>query len=167
VHSAVFDFPSDWYELDFGKRSELVNGEIWLHEMDDLDPLYRSEDIEFLHSLPEYDTLKTPEGNILFSHYAYPNLSGFRKGFYLQEKEFRSHFDFMKEKDCEISFTGHAHVRGFYTVSPGHFRHHNYRKLILDSFPVCIGIHPVTSQTKRGGFCIFDTDRFHLQAIKS
>lgn len=166
-HSAVFGFPSDWYELDFGQRSGLVNGEIWLHEMDDLDPLYRSEDIEFLRSLPEYHILKTPGGNILFSHYAYPNLSGFRKGFYVQEEEFRPHFEFMKEKNCEIGFTGHAHVRGFYTVSPGVFRHYNCRKLKLDTFPVCIGIHPVTSHKKRSGFCIFDTDSYHLQAIKS
>lgn len=166
-HSAVFDFPSNWYELDFQKKSELVNGEIWLHEMDDLDPLYCSEDIAFLHSLPEYHILKTPEANILFSHYAYPNLSGFRKGFYIQEKEFRQHFGFMKEKRCDIGFTGHAHVRGFYTVAPDHFRHYNYGKLKLKTFPICIGIQPVTSHKKRSGFCIFDTDSFQLQAIKN
>jgi len=32
--SAIFDFPSNWYELDFRKKSELVNGEIWLHEIE-------------------------------------------------------------------------------------------------------------------------------------
>lgn len=166
-YSAVFDFPSNWYELDFQKKSELVNGDIWLHEMDDLDPLYRSDDIEFLYSLPEYYILKTPKANILFSHYAYPNLSGFRKGFYIQEKEFRHHFSFMKEKNCDIGFTGHAHIRGFYTVSPDNFRHYNYCKLKLKAFPVCIGIHPVTSHKNRSGFCIFDTESFQLQAIKS
>lgn len=166
-HSAVFDFPSDWYEMDHRERVRLANGEIWLHETDDLDPLYRAGDLEFLRSLPEYHILNTPGGNILFSHYAYPNLSGLKQGFYIQEKEFRSHFDFMEQKGCNTGFTGHAHVRGFYVVTPGHFRHYRYRRYQLDTFPVCIGVHPVTSHKKRSGFCIFDTDSFQLQAIKS
>lgn len=165
-NSAIFDFPSNWYELDFRKKSELVNGEIWLHEIDDLDPLYRNEDIEFLNTLPEYHVMETGRGNILFSHYVFPNISGFKKGFYIEEKEFRRHFDFMKEKKCEISFAGHAHVRGFYTVTPQIFKHYRYRKLKLKSSPVCIGIPPVTRHKNRSGFCIFDSERFEIQAIK-
>ena len=40
----------------------------------------------FLASLPTFEVLHTPDYNILFSHYAYPNLSGFVKGFYSKGK---------------------------------------------------------------------------------
>ncbi len=164
--SNVFSFPDNWYELDFKEKLVLADDRIWLHEIDDLDPLYSNGDIEFLQKLPEYHILKTSDHNILLSHYAFPNLSGFEKGFYIQEKDFSGHFDFMKGKDCSLSFTGHAHVRGFYTVTPKKFRHYRYRKLQLKEFPVCIGVHPVTRHKKRSGFCIFDIDKSILQAVK-
>ena len=58
-NSAVFDFPDNWYDLDYQQRSELGKNEIWLHEEDDLNPLYTIEDIEFLRSLPEYYILNS------------------------------------------------------------------------------------------------------------
>ena len=60
--------------------SILKGMETWEHEKD-LDPGYSKEDISFLATLPFYETLSTPGGNLLFSHYAYPNLSGLVKGF--------------------------------------------------------------------------------------
>lgn len=60
-NSAVFDFPGNWYDLDYQQRSELGKNEIWLHEEDDLNPLYTTEDIEFLRSLPEYYILNSWE----------------------------------------------------------------------------------------------------------
>ena len=45
---AVFDFPDIWYDLDYRQRSELGKYEIWLHEEDDLNPLYTIEDFEFM-----------------------------------------------------------------------------------------------------------------------
>lgn len=164
--SDIFNFPDNWYEMEFKEKLKLTDGQIWLHEIDDLDPLYSNGDIEFLQSLPEYHILKTSVCNILFSHYAFPNLSGFKKGFYIQEREFSRHFEFMNEKDCTLSFTGHAHVRGIYTVTRHQFRHFRYRKLQIKEFPVCIGIHPVTRHKKRSGFCIFDVEQSVLQAVK-
>ena len=42
--------------------------ETWQHDLD-LDPGYSEEDISFLATLPFYEILNTPTGNILFSHY--------------------------------------------------------------------------------------------------
>lgn len=166
-NSAVFDFPGNWYDLDYQQRSELGKNEIWLHEEDDLNPLYTREDIEFLRSLPEYYVLNYNGFNILFSHYVYPNLAGFKKAFYFHEAEFKPHFEFMENHDCRISFTGHTHIKGFYTVSRGHFKKYRYKNLSLKTFPICIGIHPVTNHNNRSGFCKFDTERSMLQAIRS
>lgn len=166
LESDIFDFPDDWYEMDYRDKQERAGGQVWIHELDDLDPLYMKSDLEFLSSLPEYRVLETGTRRILLSHYVFPNLSGFQKGFYMQEKEFLSHFGFMKEKNCEISFTGHAHVRGIYTATIQHFRHYRYKPLLVNEFPVCIGIMPVTRQLRRSGFCIFDSERSVIEAVK-
>ena len=97
-HSAIFDFPPGWYDMAPRQQSEQTNDELWLHA-DDLNPGYSDADIAFLTSLPEYAILNTPGINILLSHYAYPNLSGFKKGFYSWEREFGPHFEFMQRNN--------------------------------------------------------------------
>ena len=166
-HSAIFDFPQNWYDLDYYQHLEMSNGKIWLHEENDLNPLYSNDDIAFLRSLPEYYILESPEGNILFSHYAYPNLSGFQKKFYSTGADFDPHFKFMENNNCNLSFTGHAHISGFYVVTRESFKQYRFNKVKLKAFPVCLGILPVTSQENRNGFCIFDTESLFFKAIRS
>ncbi len=164
-HSATFDFPPDWYEMDPGERLALGKDELWFHD-NDLDPGYSQDEVDFLSTLQEYCVLDTPDYNILLSHYAYPNLSGFSKKFYTWEKEFRAHFDFMQNLGCSVGFTGHAHPRGFYRVTPDGFRHFSYRALEISKFPSILGIPPVTRHKHRRGFCIFDTASRKVQIIK-
>ncbi len=140
----------------------LKGRETWPHELD-MNPGYSEEDIRFLASLPRYEILPTPAGNILFSHYVYPNLSGFVKGFYYLEKEFEEHFAFMKKHECSLCFTGHAHPRGFYRVIPGRFKQYRYRSIKITTFPSLIGIPPTTRHKHRSSFCIFDTNSLRLQ----
>jgi predicted phosphodiesterase len=144
---------------------ELAGKETWPHE-DDLDPGYSEDDIEFLGTLPGFAILNTPKFNILFSHYAFPNLSGFVQGFYSWEKEFSQHFEFMQQNDCSLCFTGHAHPRGFYIVHPDRFKQYRYRGIKISDFPAIVGIPPVTRHKHRTGFCIFDTDQLVIRAHK-
>lgn len=144
---------------------EIKAQETWQHEHD-LNPGYSKEDISYLLSLPTYEVLHTPDFNILFSHYAYPNLSGFVKGFYRRKKEFESHFSFMQEHQCSLGFTGHAHPRGFYKVQSHGFRQYGYRRILLSSLPAIIGISPVTRNDHLSGFCIFDTHKRRLQVLR-
>ena len=141
------------------------NEEYWNHE-EDLDPGYSEEQIAFLASLPIHRVLSTPTYGILLSHYVSPNLSGLIKGFYTQAKEFRPHFQWMQKTNCDLGFTGHAHARGFYTVTHTRFKQYGYRSLQLDDFPEIVGIPPVTRHKNRTGFCIFDTDSSLLQVFK-
>ncbi|MDA3822440.1 MAG: metallophosphoesterase family protein [Bacteroidales bacterium] len=166
-NSNVFKFPDDWYDLDHSQRRNLVGDEIWLNEENELDPLYTKEDIEYLNSLPEYLVLKNEACNILFSHYVYPNLAGFKKGFYTTGKEFEQHFGYMDTLKCGISFTGHTHVNGFYTVTPGKFKQFRFTKTVLQQFPVSVGVPPVANNSKRRGFCIFDTESSILTAHRA
>ena len=164
-HSDIFHFPENWYELPPQKQAELSGGAIWLHD-DELATNYGKDDLDFLLAIPEFVILETPEFNILLSHYAFPNLSGFKKGFYSREKEFKSHFDFMQEHKCSLSFTGHAHPRGFYMVQPDRFKQYRYKGMKMSSFPTMVGIPPVTRHKHRRGFCIFDTDSKMLRIYR-
>jgi predicted phosphodiesterase len=144
---------------------ELKGQETWPHQQD-LDPGYSEADISFLATLPFYEILPTPAGNILFSHYVYPNLSGFVKGFYYEAKEFQEHFAFMLEHKCSLCFTGHAHPRGFYKVRPKGFKQYRYRGIKITSFPAVIGIPAATRHENRSSFCIFDTNSLRLQVLR-
>jgi len=139
--------------------------EYWPHE-EDLEPNFSEEDLAFLGALPPYAVVPDRDYNILLSHYIDPNLSGSIQGFYSVGKEFVSHFGLMEQLDCKLGFTGHTHVRGFYTVSPERYRQYRYRRLQLKDFPVVVGIPPVTRNHMRSGFCIFDTSTKLLQVIK-
>lgn len=166
-HSPAFGFPSDWYELEYRQRRILAQNEIWLHEENDLDPLYTSEDIQYLRTLPEYHVMKdTGNHNLLFSHYVWPNLSGFVKKFSIIPGEFGPHFEFMSSLGCSVSFTGHSHVRGYTMAFPRYFADYRYGRRRLETFPVIVGIPPVTSHKNRSGFCIFDTARPLLRVVR-
>ena len=144
---------------------EMKDQETWQHELD-LDPGYNEKDISFLASLPANEIIQTPDLSILFSHYVYPNLSGFVKGFYSTSKEFQAHFSFMQEHNCKLSFTGHAHPWGFYRVESRAFKFYRRRAIKITSFPALIGIPPATRHEHRSSFCIFDTDSLRLQVLR-
>lgn len=144
---------------------ELKGQETWQHELD-MDPGYGDEEKSYLAALPFYERLDTPAGNILFTHYACPNLSGFVKGFYNTELDFRPHFSYMKKLDCKLGFMGHAHPPGYIKVSPRGFRHYRFRSIRIKSSPTIIGVPPATRQSHRSSFCIFDTISRKLQVLK-
>lgn len=164
--SPLFEYPSDWYNLDHQERKKLGKGEIWLHEEDDLDPLYSREDKEYLAALPEYRVLNDNNLSLLLSHYIYPNLSGIQKRFYTKSSEFTSHFEFMKQHNCAISFHGHTHHQGISVAGAGYIRHYRFVKLRLDEFPMSLGIPPVAGNHFLSGFCIFDAGSKELRAIR-
>lgn len=163
---SFFDYPEDWYGLNYHERHRQANDTLWLHEENDLNPLYKDEDIEFLNSLPEYTVLDIGGFNVLFTHYFFPNISGLKKEFYTYKDEYERHFSFMKKLDCTISFSGHAHVRGFTFATERKFRQYRYKKMNLKPGYISIGLPPITSLNKRNGFCIFDTNEMSIQVVK-
>lgn len=165
-HCSFFKFPKNWYQLNYHQRHKLANDTLWLHEENDLNPLYKSKDLEYLKSLPEYSVLETPDSNILFTHYVYPNISGLKKEFYTYGDEFHQHFDYMKGKDCTISFTGHSHTKGFYIATEKTFKQYKYKKKQVPNRLSCIGISPITSSGKRSGYCIFDSFEHNIQVVR-
>ncbi|MFZ5939751.1 MAG: metallophosphoesterase family protein [Bacteroidota bacterium] len=164
--SPLFEFPEDWYALDYPERKKQSDGNIWLHEEDDLDPLYSREDKEYLGSLQEYQVIKCGEFSVLLSHYVYPNLFGIHKRFYNDRAEFSAHFEYMEKQNCALSFHGHTHHQGISVAGTGYLRHYRFVKLRLNEFPVCVGIPPVAGNHFQSGFCIFDSGSNELRAIR-
>jgi len=161
-----FEFPQNWYELDYLQRRKLVDGEIWLHEEHDLNTNYTSKDIEYLKSYKEFEILRTNNDNILFSHYAFPNISGIKKEFFAYKFQFHPHFKFMDDNNCKISFISHEHTKGFYTVTKNKYKQYGYENLRLNDEQICVGLPPITGQQNRNGFAIFDLETQLLQIKK-
>jgi len=168
--SGIFDFPENWYRLDYQERLKLSANTLWLHEENDLNPLYTHDDLEYLRSLKQYSVYSFSDKNILFSHYLFPNISGIQKAFYSSIDEFREHANFMNSLGCVLGFNGHTHVRGYYTVTNGEFNQYRYKKQQLyhnlANEPQIIGIPPISSHQKRNGFCIFDLNEFFIEVVK-
>jgi hypothetical protein len=144
----------------------LANDTLWLHEENDLNPLYKEDDIEYLKSLPEYSVFNTSKSKILFTHYMYPNISGMKREFYTYRDEFKQHFQYMDALDCSVSFTGHTHIKGFFVATRKKYKQYRYKKFELKDSPICIGIPPITNLNKRNGFCIFDLNDSSIRVIK-
>lgn len=163
-----FDYPDNWYLLDYHERHRLGANVLWLHEEYDLNPLYKEEDLEFLRTLPETVIIENADCRILISHYVYPNIAGLKKEFYTYGDEFKQHFEFMNTNGCQLSFTGHSHMKGFFKAYNNHFKTYRYIRKVIpsDGGPVCIGIPPVTSHGKKSGIAFFDTDNFEFQVVR-
>lgn len=164
--SSIFDYPENWHQLDYQVKKKMAMDKIWLHEENDIDPLYSGEDLEYLRSLPEYVVMSTTMGNILFSHYVYPNLSGAGKSFFTYADEFKKHFEFIQEKNCKVSFFGHTHIIGLLKVMPKSIKNLGFRKAASLSANNAISVPSIALNGKRNGFCIFDVKEEKVQSFR-
>lgn len=161
-----FNYPQNWYQLDYYQRKSMAGDLLWLYDDNELNPLYTSDDINYLKSLPQYAISNYSGINIMFSHYCFPNISGVKKEFYTYHDEYLRHLKFMESHNCTLSFTGHLHPKGFYTVSHNSYKHFRFKEIRLNPVTTIIGVCPVTSQEKSNGFCIFDSAELSIQVIK-
>ncbi len=165
-HSRVFEYPDDWYEMDIETRNRISGEKLWMHE-DDLDPGLGGDELDYLSGLPEFQSLELDGNLIMFSHYAYPNLSGMKKEFYTWKDEFNEHFEMMNDLNCKIAFAGHAHPEGMYRVVKNKISHIPFDKWIkLKKLPVLFTVPAVNREGNRSGFCLLDTEFNELSAVR-
>ena len=161
-----FEYPENWYSMDYHERKAFSENKLWLYERNELDPLYTHADIEYLQTLSEIYVLQKPDQNILFSHYIFPNMAGLLQGFYYLEHEYKRHFEFMDKFDCRYSFSGHLHPKGLYVATQYEIVEKGFsRQYILDEKANII-VPPVTGKKIGNGFCIFDTDAGWVKALR-
>ncbi|MDZ7740734.1 MAG: metallophosphoesterase family protein [Bacteroidota bacterium] len=96
------DLPEDWFELPEDKQFESSSGMLWAY--DDHEPDILQKNLEYLQTLRDYDCLDADGSRIMFSHYPFPDLTGFRSRFIGFAEELNDHFDFMQRKKCRLGF---------------------------------------------------------------
>ena len=165
-NSPDFIFPENWFELDYFEKKAIARGRVWLYQENELPALYSHEDLEFLSQKKEIETVEIDGLKILFTHFAYPNLTGSEKSFYFDAFDFAPHFGLMKKMGCEISFMGHAHPSGIMYFSQSDSFRNRFKKISLPSEPVCIVAPSITQSGIKNGFLVFDTGKLEIEAVK-
>ncbi|MFC1729715.1 metallophosphoesterase family protein [candidate division KSB1 bacterium] len=166
VNSPLFEYPTDWYQMEYIHRREVSKGLVWLYEDEEAYTGLTEEDKHFIAELPEFFILNSTLGNILFTHYIYPNLIGSMKTFHFDCDDFSDHMDYMRTSNCEISMAGHAHTEGFDIITNDSQNCYPYKKRIIIEKRCCIIVPAIVKTNKWNGFLIFDTETSEAEAIR-
>jgi predicted phosphodiesterase len=154
------------FEIDIKERKEYYKDQIWLYTEESQDNDLEDNDIQYLRNLSEYETLQTKETNLLFSHYIFPNLSGFTKELFFRKNEMVKHFEFMKNLNVNISFSGHAHVEGALLFSNGKKRFIQKGTHIVNRDAETIIVGPTIANGKNRQYVMtFNTENFAFETI--
>ena len=165
-----FDFPEDWYDLDYPTRKKLSDaaegGGVWLYENDELSPLISDGNRDYIESLPEYAIKDYGNYKILFSHYAFPDPTGSLRWEAVEPKQLAEHFAFMKQHNCLYAFSGHDHFEGIKIFSNDFVEEIPFGgKYTLPDAPAWLHIPTVSNGTFKNGFAIYDAESKEIEAI--
>lgn len=125
-----------------------------------------TDSTEFLNNLPEYYIETAHNFRILFSHFTYPDLTGSTMIVPETKKELKSHFNFMKRKNCLLGFLGHTHINGYASSSGNYVRFKEFGFTKIAKKQQIIFGPAIVKDGNRSGFMIFDSIKFELSIIR-
>ena len=161
-HKAGFDYPKNWYKLDYWRRNELAGGKVYLYEGNELSPLLTREDEEYIKGLPEYLVASFGAVKALLSHWIYPDFSGSMTSNPEKLGDYAEHLRFMERHNCILSIQGHDHERVL-SFSPEEVRELPLGSTVeLASEPQGFICPCVANGTFPNGVMVLDTDRMEL-----
>lgn len=163
-NSSFFDYPLDWYQMDFQTRNEKALGKMYLYENNELATLLSSRNYEFLKSLPEYVVKQCEDHAILCSHYAFPDCTGCAIWTPSDPVELIDHFNFMQQEKCLYAFSGHDHVEGLVLFTPNEKYNSDFGSVSLLPKKTWINGPAVVRGTTYNGFMIYDSIHKQLTA---
>ena len=164
-YKADFDYPKNWYDLQFQKRKKLSKGRIWLYEDHDLPLHLNKKNISFLEKLNEFQIASFHGLKILFSHYSFPDLSGSCTNFVKLHEQIRDHLIFSRANGSAIGFSGHRHVEGVLVGNSNSLQEHSFPDIITLEKDTWIDGPAVCRGKKQNGFIILDTNKLELELI--
>lgn len=173
-HVNGFRFPENWYHLAPEEKTAASKGRVWNYS-DDYEVSLTAKETEYLASLPEYAVMDIGERRVLFSHYLYPNLTGYVSVNNGNEKALAGHFGFMSENRCDLAVCGHMHIEGLgIACEPGEsllprlfsgFMYYSYGHRRLRSKRCCVTVPALADNSQVNGFAVFDSSDFSINAL--
>jgi hypothetical protein len=153
----TFNYPLGWYDLPIERQKSISQGAVWLYE-DESPTDLTTADIAYLSELPELVVASHGDGNVLFSHYAFPNLIGDGVEFDPAESAgIRHHIDFMSEKGCDLAIFSHDLCDGIRIFSEGSIKEAPFgRNHSLPRGQVALSCPWVANGTEPNGVMVVD-----------
>jgi predicted phosphodiesterase len=112
-YAAGFAYPDNWYAMSEEARVMRADGKLWRYSETDLPQRLTTASRSFLAALPEFRILQLDGTRVLFTHFAYPDLSGSRIESLLEARTTGAHLSFMAAQNCTLAFSGHGHPEGY------------------------------------------------------
>jgi predicted phosphodiesterase len=165
ANKAGFNYTDNWYSLDYETRSALSKNRIWLYEDNEIPCVLSDESIEYLSGLQEFYTIQLGTKKIFISHFCHPDFTGSHIHFPAEAFHLKNHFEFAKEHNCKISFSGHGHPEGCLLtndekiINPGSGVHQLKDEMLWIVAP------PVARTSRKNGVMTFDTDSMQIKLI--
>lgn len=164
-YKASFNYPLNWYSLDFWKRKKLANKKVNLYEDNELSGLLTKQDINYIKKLPEYAVVDFDGLRVLLSHWTFPDLSGSLTFEPSKPEEFKEHFEFMRKNKCNIGIHGHDHRR-ILSFSSKKMQELSFgTKIKITNEPIGFYCPCVANGTFPNGVMILDTNKKDLEII--
>jgi predicted phosphodiesterase len=157
-----FRFPEGWFAMDALQRKAVSGGKVWCYEGDDPNDL-EDGDLEYLCSLPEYETVEADSATCLFSHYIFPDFTGSTTRYFERKWQLKPHWEFMNQNSLKYSFSGHSHqlFAGFAYPKAGlifrAIQPNPNSRFTLGGEMQLVTLPPLAGDHGRTGFSVFDT----------
>jgi len=164
-HKDSFDFPENWYSLDFFERKSMTKENIFLYEDIELPALLTKDDKAYLESLPEYSVAEFDGMKIFLSHFAFPDLLGMRTYFPKTHIEFQGHLDFINAAGCMLGFSGHMHFEGVSICNDDSLRRNDFGRYKLRGDLEWVYGPCVARGLFTNGVMVFDTTTLEIESI--
>jgi predicted phosphodiesterase len=164
-HKAGFNYPENWYELDYDIRSKKAKNRIWLYEDNELRCKISGNAKEYLLGLNETEVREYGDKKFLFSHFCYPDFSGSAIFFPREPFHLKKHFDYMRENNCLVSISGHGHPEGTIIVDENKFSFSGFGNHKLLDEPHWIVIPCVARTSRLNGVMVMDASSGEFKTI--